>query len=242
LPKRKIISLVGPSGCGKTTILSIAAGFLRPAGGRVSWAEPESGNADAKRHPVTMLFQKDTLLPWLTVAENVGLYFRLKRTHLSKREQRERVSELIALAGLDDVVSKYPYQLSGGQRRRVAFLAAVAPLPRTLLLDEPFSSLDEPTRVAIHQDTYAIVRRYGITVMLVTHDLAEAISLSDEVAILSRAPAKIVERNSIGFGSERDMLALRESPEFLRLYGHLWDTLAAEIRKDPAARLATAHQ
>jgi ABC-type nitrate/sulfonate/bicarbonate transport system ATPase subunit len=116
-------------------------------------------------------------------------------------------------------------------RRRVALLTANAPRPRLLLLDEPFSALDEPTRVSIHQDLYTLVRTYGITAILATHDLGEAISLSDSVAILSSSPARIVERHEVSVGVDRDILALRDTPEFLSLYAKLWDRLASEIRR-----------
>jgi ABC-type nitrate/sulfonate/bicarbonate transport system ATPase subunit len=174
-----------------------------------------------------MVFQKDTLLPWLTVAQNVALYFKF---HPAPRaEVQQRVEWLLELAGLDGFERAYPYQLSGGMRRRVAFLAAVAPLPSLLLLDEPFSSLDEPTRVAIHQDVYAIVRRLGMTAVIVTHDLAEAISLCDEVVILTRRPGSVAVRHQVPFGNDRNMLELRQSTEFLALYGRVWHDLSEQL-------------
>jgi NitT/TauT family transport system ATP-binding protein len=115
-------------------------------------------------------------------------------------------------------------------RRRTAFLAAVAPQPQLLLLDEPFSSLDEPTRVGIHQSIYEIVRELGITVILVTHDLAEAISLCDEVLILTNRPARVCARHTMPFGRQRNMYDLRQTPEFLRYYGVLWEELSEQIR------------
>jgi ABC-type nitrate/sulfonate/bicarbonate transport system ATPase subunit len=114
-------------------------------------------------------------------------------------------------------------------RRRVAFLTAVAPLPRTLLLDEPFSSLDEPTRVEIHQDVLDIARKYEMTMVLVTHDLAEALSLCDEVLILSSQPGRVVSRHPVPFGPERVMLELRQTPDFLDMYGRLWRDLSEQI-------------
>jgi ABC-type nitrate/sulfonate/bicarbonate transport system ATPase subunit len=176
-----------------------------------------------------MLFQRDTLLPWLTAEDNIGLHFKFASSKVPKDEVRRRVAELIQLAGLEGAEKKYPYQLSGGMRRRVAFLSAVAPLPRTLLLDEPFSSLDEPTRVAIHQSIFDIVKRYRISVVLVTHDLAEAISLSDRVVILSARPGTICGTHAVEFGSKRVMLELRENPRFLELYGELWHELRRQI-------------
>lgn len=228
VPEGSITGLVGPSGCGKSTLLALVAGLIKPADGRVVWA-PET--ASPPRHPLTMMFQKDTLLPWLTVENNIGLHFRVAHSGLSKEQQRARIAELISLAGLNGAEKKFPYQLSGGMRRRTAFLTSVAPHPRTLLLDEPFSALDEPTRIGIHQDIFNIVKREGITVLLITHDLGEAISLSDQVLVLTAQPATVFRRFEIPFGRERNFLELRENPRFLELYGHVWEQLAVQIQR-----------
>lgn len=228
VPENSVVAVVGPSGCGKTTLLSLIAGLLKPTGGQIEWAPDAPGR---KRHPLSMCFQRDTLLPWLTVEDNIGLYFRLSRTQVPKFEQKNRIAELIKMGGLQGAEKRYPYQLSGGMRRRTAFLAAVAPQPRTLLLDEPFSSLDEPTRVAIHQDIFDIVKKYGMSVILITHDLAEAISLSDNVVILTSTPTHVFAEHEVGFGDRRDMLKLRKDPEYLRLYGSLWEQLSAQMRR-----------
>lgn len=222
-----VVSIVGPSGCGKSTLLALIAGLEQPNTGSLTWSEEERRPA---RHPLTMMFQKDTLLPWLTVEDNVGLHFRFQPKRWSKQERRDRVAHLIEMAGLGGSERKYPYQLSGGMRRRAAFLTAVAPGPRLMLLDEPFSALDEPTRIAIHQDVFKIVKDEGITVVLITHDLGEAISMSDRVLVLSARPAAVVEDYSVPFGGDRNMMALRQQEEFLRLYGHTWETLSQQIR------------
>jgi ABC-type nitrate/sulfonate/bicarbonate transport system ATPase subunit len=221
----KSIGIIGPSGCGKTTLLYMLAGLRKPTSGRIDWAPIPPG-----RHPLAMVFQKDSVLPWLTVRQNVGLYFKYNRTGIDKKESRAWVEHLIQLAGLDGFENAYPYELSGGMRRRVAFLTGVASKPSTLLLDEPFSSLDEPTRIAIHQDVLGITREMRITLVLVTHDLAEAISLCDEVVILTNRPGHVFSKYDVPFGPERDLLALRENEEFLELYGHLWHDLSNQIR------------
>ncbi len=228
VPEGSITGVVGPSGCGKSTLLALLAGLISPGSGCIAWSED---TVRPPRHPLTMMFQKDTLLPWLTVEDNIGLHFRLAASRLGKNEQKARVADLIHLAGLDGAQRKFPYQLSGGMRRRTAFLASVAPHPRTLLLDEPFSALDEPTRIGIHQDIFDIVKREGITVLLITHDLGEAISLSDQVLVLTAQPAHVFKRFDIGFGSQRNFLELRESAKFLELYGHVWEQLAVQIQR-----------
>jgi ABC-type nitrate/sulfonate/bicarbonate transport system ATPase subunit len=229
VPQGSIVGIVGPSGCGKSTLLSLISGLEEPGEGSVVWQPDRSSQP---RHPLTMMFQKDTLLPWLTVQDNIGLHFRYRRGSRAERaERRERIQHLVELAGLQGWERKYPYQLSGGMRRRAAFLTAVAPNPRMLLLDEPFSALDEPTRIGIHQDIFRIVKESGVTVVLITHDLGEAISLSDKVLVLSARPTTIVAEYDIPFGRERNMMELREHGDFLELYGSTWERLSEQIRR-----------
>jgi NitT/TauT family transport system ATP-binding protein len=223
----EMMAVVGPSGCGKSTLLQLIAGFASPTAGAISQADSESG-----RHQLAMVFQKDTVMPWLTVEKNVSLYYRFRKGSAGAREKNEHINHLLEMAGLADFRKAYPYQLSGGMRRRVAFLTSVAARPAILLLDEPFSGLDEPTKINIHQSIFSIIRELGITGILVTHDLQEAISLCDEVAILTKRPARVAHRERIPFGSDRKMLALRGEPDFLELYGMLWTKLSAEILGD----------
>ncbi|HEX3842194.1 MAG TPA: ABC transporter ATP-binding protein [Acidimicrobiales bacterium] len=241
VPRAHTVSIVGPSGCGKSTLLAIVAGLTLPTSGTVTRCKVEPG-----RLPVTMVSQKETLLPWLKVKDQVGLHFRLRRQHKTERV-RAWVQDLLDLVGLGDFQDAYPYQLSGGMRRRVAFLTAVAPIPQVLLLDEPFSSVDEPTRLVIHQDVFDITRQYEITTVLVTHDLAEAMSLSDEVIILSRGPGRVAAVHTMPFGPERDIVALREQPEFLELYGKLWRELGLQLdnggrKRQRSFRDSTSHR
>jgi NitT/TauT family transport system ATP-binding protein len=222
IERGRCMAIVGPSGCGKSTLLSLIAGLRKPTAGRI-----DVNAFDPQRQKMTMMFQKDTLLPWLTVEQNIKLFYRFKRG--DKDEVKALVSELVALAHLEGFEKFYPYQLSGGMRRRVAFISTVAAKPELLLLDEPFSSLDEPTRLAIHEDVMRIVRRMNMTMLLVTHDLAEAVSLCDEVAILTARPGRVASRHTIPFGPERDIVGLRKTPEFLQMYGRLWDDLSQQI-------------
>lgn len=225
LPRGIFVGIVGPSGCGKSTLLTLIAGLAKPTAGELA-----VNGADSRRHLVTLMFQKDTLLPWLTVAENVKLFYRIHPRARPKEEINAFVDELLELAHLGSFRNFYPYQLSGGMKRRAAFLAAVVPAPEILLLDEPFSSLDEPTRITIHQDAYRIARRLNMTVILVTHDLAEAVSLCDEVVILTARPGRVCARYRVDLGFERNMLELRKTPTFLHLYAKLWEDLSVQIR------------
>jgi NitT/TauT family transport system ATP-binding protein len=219
----EVTGIVGPSGCGKSTMLALLAGLAQPTAGTIELKPPTRGG-----HPLAMVFQQDTLLPWLTVEDNVGLHFRFRG---GRREAKAEIGALLKMIGLDGFARAYPRQLSGGMRRRAAFLAGIAPKPNVLLLDEPFSSVDEPSRVRIHQEVLAIVNRFKTTTVLVTHDLAEAITLSNRVAIFSARPGRVVTIHEIPFGEERDVLGLRDSSDFLELYGHLWHELSTQIAR-----------
>jgi NitT/TauT family transport system ATP-binding protein len=233
VPTGKVIGIVGPSGCGKSTLLYALAGLIKPTQGRIAWTPPPPGT-----HPMTLVFQKDTLLPWLTVRENVSVFFRWHGRRHKDAAVRQRVDELLELVGLDGFGDAYPYQLSGGMRRRVAFLAAVAPNPACLLLDEPFSALDEPTRVAVQEDVLRIIGRSNMTCVLVTHDLAEAVTMCDDVYILSRRPGRVFSHHKVPFGRDRVVLELREDPAFLSLYGTLWHELSQQLDRPRAEAYA----
>jgi NitT/TauT family transport system ATP-binding protein len=235
----KTTAIIGPSGCGKSTLLRLMAGLIKPTGGdlvtRFDTTSRRTSGPDT-RHPVTVVFQEDTLLPWLTVRKNVALYFRLHRHVFPPAQVRAHITRLLEMVGLEAFADAYPKQLSGGMKRRIAFLAAVAPNPRLLLLDEPFSSVDEPTRVQIHQQVRRIIQESETTTVLVTHDLAEAISLADRVVILSQRPTHVATVHDITFNRDMDLLAVRDTPGFLEMYGKLWHALSLEIRggKDQA--------
>lgn len=180
----ELLVLLGPSGCGKTTTLRMIAGFERPESGTIrigqevvangrSWVPPE-------RRGVGIVFQDYALFPHLTVAQNVA--FGMLR--LPRRERAERVTAALAAVDLTEYAPRYPHELSGGQQQRVALARALAPQPRLLLLDEPFSNLDPELRVALRYEVRAIVRRAGITTVLVTHDQSEAFALADRVAVM----------------------------------------------------------
>jgi NitT/TauT family transport system ATP-binding protein len=229
IERGRTVGIVGPSGCGKSTLLYVLALLRKPTSGEIRW-----GVHPTNSHPLTMVFQKDTLYPWLTVRENVGIYYRFNRA--PKKEVRARVDEMLQLVGLEQFGDFFPYQLSGGMRRRTAALAAIAPSPAVLLLDEPFSALDEPTRVAVQQDVFNLVRRAKTTVVLVTHDVAEAVSFCDEVIVLTAGPGKISSRHRIPFGDERELLQMRQHPDFLATYGTIWQELSLRISESRHGR------
>lgn len=225
IARGEVLGLVGPSGCGKSTLLSLVAGITTPTTGHIWW---DGGQGD-DRHPISIVFQKDTLLPWLSVEKNVAFFFSLHSKR--RRGSQEVVDQMLGVTGLTEFRKLLPHELSGGMRRRTAFASAMAAQPRLLLLDEPFMSLDEPNRIAIHQDVHEIVSASNTSVLLVTHDLAEAVTLCDRVAVISARPGHVVEYFDMPFGPDRDMFHLRAHPDFLELYGRIWDSLSAQISK-----------
>jgi NitT/TauT family transport system ATP-binding protein len=232
LHRREVLSVIGPSGCGKSTLLAAIAGLVAPDSGRVWWPEDSERQADAPRSGprLTIMFQKETLLPWLNVEQNVAVGLRYVKS-MDRQAKQDRVDRLLQMGGLTDARHVYPRHLSGGMKRRAALLASVAPLPQVLMLDEPFAALDEPTRVGIHKEVLDICHEMEVSVILVTHDLAEAISLGDRVCILSARPARVVSVHDVPFSGERDMFALRQTDEFQDLYKVLWGELSNQIAK-----------
>lgn len=215
----EIVALVGPSGGGKSTLLKLVSRLLHPTSGTIEL----SPRSTTSRHPCAMVFQGETHLPWFRVRDNVALYY--KFAGVRRRDVEDQINGLLDMVGLREFSMSYPNELSGGMRRRVAVLTAVASSPDLLLLDEPFSSLDEPTRVNVHVELYALLRRMQITALMVTHDIAEAISLSDRVILMSRSPMRVLDHYVTALGVDRDIRGIRSTAKFLRLYGRLWSDL-----------------
>jgi len=221
----EFISIVGPSGCGKSTLLSLIAGLAKPDSGAIRWA---GGMSRSKTRPLfTLVFQKDTLLPWLSVEKNVS--FGLRYLDITKEEAAARTDQLLSLVDLNHVRHQYPGKLSGGQRRRVSLLMGIAPLPHVLLLDEPFSALDEPTRIGIHAELLKMTHEMGITTILVTHDIGEAVSLSDRVCVMSSSPSRVASDIPMSFEEPRDMMMIRELPGYQKSYSEVWRDLRLQI-------------
>ena len=182
------VALIGPSGCGKSTLLGIVGGLLEPTAGRVTLSGPPPADS---LNPFTYIFQDFALLPWRSVADNVGLA--LEHRALSAAERRERIASALALTGLGEFATAYPKQLSGGMRQRVGIARALVVRPAVLLLDEPLSALDAQTRELLMEDLLAIWAREKSTRVYVTHNLEEAARLADRVVVLSRRPGRIRE-------------------------------------------------
>ncbi|MDX1483175.1 MAG: ABC transporter ATP-binding protein [Alphaproteobacteria bacterium] len=215
----RFASLIGPSGSGKTSVLRAITGLQQPSAGAISLDVPAT--------EVGFLFQDDALLPWRTARQNVALGLRIRGR--SRKEAEARGEEWLAKLGLAGLGDRYPAQLSGGQRKRVAIAQVLALEPRFLLMDEPFASLDAIVRTRITQELIGWVEREHLTVLLVTHDLEEAIALSDLIYVLSQGPrARIRSSHAVDIPRPRDVVATRDHPRFSELLKNLWEELSAE--------------
>jgi NitT/TauT family transport system ATP-binding protein len=219
----EFVSIVGPSGCGKSTLLSVIAGLLRADEGSVLIDGAERPRPGPDR---PMIFQDDAVFPWRTVSGNVG--YGLDVLHVKREERSRIVDECLALVGLTDSRDLLPRQLSGGMRKRVDVARAVALRPEILLLDEPFAALDVMTKEQLQVDFLEIWAASRMTAVFVTHDLEEALFLSDRVVVMSRNPGRIIRDIAVPFGRPRGR-EIRTSPEFQRLRADLTADLRAVV-------------
>ncbi len=221
----KYISIVGPSGCGKSTLLSIICGLVKQTGGEVYISGEKT---DGISNKIGYMLQKDNLLEWRTVLNNV-----LFGLELQKKLDDESVAyseKLLKTYGLYDFKEKYPSQLSGGMRQRVALIRTLSARPEILLLDEAFSALDYQTRLSVTDDVYRIIKNENKTTIMVTHDIPEAISMSDEIIVLTERPAKINEIIKVDFGeSAKTPLEKRKSPLFSKYFDAIWKELEGSV-------------
>lgn len=221
LGRGEIVSVVGPSGCGKTTLLNLLCGLLAPSRGGVLWNGQPLGTVQPR---MGYMLQKDLLLPWRTAIQNVALGLQIN--HMPRLERLELARTLLDRLGLGAFTDYYPSALSGGMRQRVALARTLAPRPEVLLLDEPFSALDFQTKVLMQRDTVRLVREEGRSLLLITHDVEEAVGLSDRVIVLSRPPCTVIAEYQIPLTGDRtDIVGARETPEFGRLVRTIWTEL-----------------
>jgi NitT/TauT family transport system ATP-binding protein len=224
----EFVALVGPSGCGKSTILNLVAGLLAPSEGRVWYdGEPVSG----LNRNVGYMTQKDTLLPWRSAADNVRIALELKCRAVPRAEANARVGQIIDLVGLTGFERHYPAELSGGMRKRVALARTLIYEPETLLMDEPFGALDAQLKLLLLDQLQVLTRARRMTVVFVTHDLGEAITLADRVVVFSARPGRVRAVREIDLVRPRDVFTVRFGAEFARLHQALWDELKDEVVK-----------
>jgi sulfonate transport system ATP-binding protein len=221
----EFVAIVGPSGCGKSTILNMIGGLVTPTTGAV---EIDGTRVAASVPPqVGYVFQKDTVFPWRTVARNiaVGLEYR----GVARAEQARRVHEAIGLAGLTGFEDAFPATLSGGMRQRVALMRTLVVEPQILLMDEPFGALDTHTKINLHAELLALWESRHQTVVFVTHDLSEAITLADRIVVMTRRPGRVKMIHDVKLPRPRDVIALRETETYAHEYGTIWHVLGEEF-------------
>jgi NitT/TauT family transport system ATP-binding protein len=222
----EFVALVGPSGCGKSTVLNVIAGLIPPSAGEV--------RLDGVRHAgvppqVGYVFQKDTVFPWRTVRRNIALGLEYHR--LAGPERDRRVGEAIRLVGLEGFEDAFPATLSGGMRQRVALMRTLVVEPSILLMDEPFGALDTHTKLRLQAQLLELWRLRRQTVVFVTHDLAEAITLADRIIVLTSRPGRVKLIHEVKLPRPRDVIRIRETEEYAREFGALWHVLGEEFAR-----------
>lgn len=216
--EKEFISIVGPSGCGKSTILSILADLEEKSNGEINFS---------KDYTIGYMLQNDSLFEWRTVLENCLLG--LEITNQLTKENKEYVINLLKTYGLEEFIDSYPSRLSGGMRQRVALIRTLATKPDILLLDEAMSALDYQSRLAISDDIYKIIKKEGKTAIMVTHDIAESISMSDRIIVLSKRPATVKKVYEINMQNKSTPIHNRKCKEFASYYDEIWRDLDVHI-------------
>jgi NitT/TauT family transport system ATP-binding protein len=216
----EVVSLIGPSGCGKSTLLNIGSGLTAPSEG-LAFVDGEQ--VSGPNAHVAFMLQKDLLLPWRTIEQNV--MFGVEIQGIAAAERRRRAQALLENLNLAEFSRHYPHQLSGGMRQRVALARTLAVDPSVLLLDEPFSAVDAQTRMVLQRELAQTLKRASKTALLITHDLLEAVTLSDRVLVMSRRPGRIIDEIKIDIPDRDDPLIRRAHPKVAEYLGRLMQRL-----------------
>ena len=220
----EFVSIIGPSGCGKSTLLSIIAGLEEKSEGEIYIEDELTKGISSK---IGYMLQRDCLLEWRNILSNT--LFGLEIKGIKNKGNIEYVEDLLKKYNLYEFRKKYPSELSGGMRQRVALIRTLAIKPKILLLDEAFSALDYQTRMMVTNDIYSILRKEGITALIVTHDISEAVSMSDKVIVLTKRPGTIKNIHKIDFEIEgRTPINCRQSPKFSKYFDLLWKELGVD--------------
>lgn len=215
----EFMCIVGPSGAGKTTLLTCLAGLRQPTKGRVEFA---GAPITSPPEGLAVVFQdySHSLMPWLSARDNVALP--LKSAGVGKAERRARAIEALKEVGLEGSEDKYPWQLSGGMQQRVAIARALASRPKAIIMDEPFASVDAQTRADLEDLVLRVRDNSGISILLVTHDIDEAVYLSDRIMVLSGRPASVAEMVTVDLGDKRDQISTKEMHEYAEIRSHVY--------------------
>lgn len=232
VPPGKITTVVGPSGCGKTTLLRLASGLVAASAGTVIC---KGVAVDGLNTSVGYVTQDSNLFPWLTTLGNVE--FPLAIRGVPVKERREKATDWLRLVGLDGFEDHYPSQLSGGMQKRVSIVRTLIYEPEVILLDEPFGALDAQTRMSLHHELLQLWRKQKSTMLFITHDLVEAITLSDQIVIMTRRPGRVKEIYQVPVARPRNVFEIYLEPGFDTAYASLWSHFKSEINLNGAAKV-----
>ena len=225
----ELLAIVGPSGCGKSTLLNLAAGLMAPGVGEVLYEGQPVTQVNTK---VSYVTQKDNLLPWRTVESNIGLPLELGRHRsMSAEEKKTRLARYVDMVGLSGFERHFPSELSGGMRKRTQLARSLVYEPDTLLMDEPFGALDAQLKLMLQAELLKTWEGSGKTLIFVTHDLTEAISLADRVIVISARPGTVRTIAEINLPRPRDVFTIRFAPEFGRYFEELWQALRQDLEQ-----------
>jgi NitT/TauT family transport system ATP-binding protein len=227
IARHEIVAIIGPSGCGKSTLLNMVAGLYAPSKGRIVYKGSAVTDVNTDAGYMT---QKDNLLPWRNMRDNIA--FPLELAGTAKAEREARADAVIRQVGLDGFETRYPTELSGGMRKRACLARMMLYGAETALLDEPFAALDAQLKLAMHDLLLRLAAENGQTVVFVTHDLMEAVTLADRVIVCTRRPAMIALEQKIDLPRPRDVLNVRFTPQFKELYDLLWERLRVEYQEE----------
>jgi NitT/TauT family transport system ATP-binding protein len=227
IERKEIVAIIGPSGCGKSTLLNMIAGLYAPTSGAVVYKGTTVRDVNTD---VGYMTQKDNLFPWRTMRDNIA--FPLELAGVGKNERAEKADKVIKHVGLDGFETRYPHELSGGMRKRACLARMMLYGAETALLDEPFAALDAQLKLAMHSLLLQLAAESGQTVVLVTHDLMEAVTLADRVLVCTRRPATVALEQRIDLKRPRDVLNVRFTNEFKELYDSLWERLRVEYHEE----------
>ena len=215
----EFVAIVGPSGCGKTTLLSILCSLEEKSHGEIIYTQG--------KQKMGYMLQNDTLFPWLNILDNTLLGLKVEKN--ITKENIQKVTKLLETYGLKDFIKKYPNNLSGGMRQRVALIRTLATNPDILLLDEPFSALDYQTRLAVSDDVWKIIKKEKKTTIMITHDIAEAISMADRIIVLTNRPSKVKSIYTIEMKNKQNPINNRKQKEFQYYYDKIWKDIDINV-------------
>ena len=215
----EFVAIVGPSGCGKTTLLSILCSLEEKSQGEIIYTQG--------KQKMGYMLQNDTLFPWLNILDNTLLGLKIEKN--ITKENIQKVTKLLETYGLKDFIKKYPNNLSGGMRQRVALIRTLATNPDILLLDEPFSALDYQTRLAVSDDVWKIIKKEKKTTIMITHDIAEAISMADRIIVLTNRPSKVKRIYTIEMKNKQNPINNRKQKEFQYYYDKIWKDIDINV-------------